>query len=411
MSIPQFDNPLERLSVLPNAMNWRDTWVSGTQYFMNDVVTEPNSTVTYILVGVTSLLSTENPATDPLWTVLSATTTGVTGVQQGAGISITGSSTNPTISNAGIISILPGVNINIDDVDPQNPIINCTAVQEIIGGVGITVAGLPNPIVTNTGVRTLTVGAGLSSSGGPHPGLANTGVVSIEAGDGIEVLGLPNPIITNTGVFSIIAGENCTISPLNGKGDVTVNALAPQLTRAWTFINTAAGITTDPFPIPAADTVTGTSGTGTFLLGFNLVDDSIFKTYLADGAPDPNGVFLIDMTAYNLLYIGNGDSGLNDIDGVPPYALTFQLRDTTTAGGPYSYTLTSFAANISNSGPNGVKYPFPVTLGQFYFDVNFARGAGMRTIDEIIIVNNLTSPLELITGNNVYAVYYPRGPE
>ena len=402
MSIPQFDNPLERLSVLPNVINWKGEWVTGTQYYMNDVVVEPVSTTTYILTGATAIFSETTPSSDPLWTVFSGTADGVTSIQEGAGISITGSTTNPTISNTGVLEILPGININIEGT--TNPIISCSAIQEIISGnSGISIFGLPNPIISNTGVRTITVGAGLSSSGGPNPSLVNTGVISIDQGEGIEVLGLPNPIVSNTGVLQIIAGDNVTVSPPNGKGNVTVNANVPQLTVVLNLGNIpGATMTTTPYPVPAAVIPPGTPtpGLAQFLVWPTVsLADGIFKTFLANGTPDTNGIFLIDMTSYSLVFTGTGD-----ISGNLPLAIQFQFIDQTTAGGPFSYLTSSFVANV----PNGT-FPFPFNLGQLYFDVSAARTAGLRTVDTMNIINNFTSTIQLTTGSAPYAVYYPNG--
>lgn len=397
MSIPQFDNPLERLAVLPNVMNWKGLWDTGNQYYMNDVVVEPVSTATYILTGITALLSTVTPSSDAQWTVFAGTADGVVSVSGGAGISITGTSTNPIINNTGILDISGGTGISIDKTSPQNPIINCSAFTQIIPGDGITIAGIPDPIITNNGVRTLTQGSGivLSSTTG-NISISNSGILSIVEGVGVGITPGQNPTISNTGVISITPGDNITNT--GTESEVILNALTPSLSQ---FCNTEIMIlTTDPFPIPAA--VAGppsVPGIGNVTL-FAGDPSPFFANLLLNGGPTSAGVFMIDMNGINMLYTGSGDVSGND-----PYVTQIQFVDSTTAGGPYYYLADSVTANRYSA----VIFPFPFTLGMVLFGLNDARTAGLRIINSFNIINHMFSEIELLGGSGVYATYYPNG--
>jgi len=62
MSLDSLSNPFERAATLPTVMVYRGTWVSGGQYYVNDVVTSPEDGQLYML-GLTALISTVDPAT------------------------------------------------------------------------------------------------------------------------------------------------------------------------------------------------------------------------------------------------------------------------------------------------------------------------------------------------------------
>jgi hypothetical protein len=394
MSIPQFDNPLERLAVLPNVINWKNGWVDGTQYFMNDVVVEPSSTASYILTGATSLLSTVNPASDPLWSILAGTTQGIVSVNAGAGISITGPPINPYINNIGILDISGGNAITIDKTSPQNPIISCSAFTQIIEGLGITVAGIPDPIITNNGVRTLTQGAGIviSSTTG-DVSISNSGIIDILEGTGVSISLGQTPTISNTGVISITPGDN--ISNTGTASEVILNALIPSLSQ-FCNVNVIV-LSTVPFPIPAS-TGTATPGVGNVVIEGGA-PSSFFANILANGGT-LGGLFMIDLNGFSMLYTGSGA-----VTGFAPFVTQIQFVDSTTAGGPFYYTADSASANRYS----GVIFPFPFSLGVIRFVVADARATGMRQVDSFNIINNMSSEVELLGGSSAYATYYPQG--
>lgn len=62
MSLDGLSNPLERAGILSGMMNYRQQWVTGTQYYVNDVVTSPSDGQLYML-ALRTLLSNQDPAT------------------------------------------------------------------------------------------------------------------------------------------------------------------------------------------------------------------------------------------------------------------------------------------------------------------------------------------------------------
>ena len=75
-------------------------------------------------------------------------------------------------------------------------------VTSITGGTGISVTGTSTvPIVTNTGVTSVTAGIGISISGSSTPTITNSGVTSLTAGTGISLTGTSSvPIVNATSV-------------------------------------------------------------------------------------------------------------------------------------------------------------------------------------------------------------------
>lgn len=104
MSLVTIVNPLTRLNVLPNGMNWRGGWSATEQYYKNDVVVSNINQSSYILTGETTSYGGNDPTTNPLWVELSSQSTGIVSVNAGTGISITGNQGTPIVNANNIYS-------------------------------------------------------------------------------------------------------------------------------------------------------------------------------------------------------------------------------------------------------------------------------------------------------------------
>ena len=422
MSLTPLDNPLERLGVNPNGMNWRGLWSATDQYYLNDVAVSPMNNASYILNGKTALLDGGDPSMNPDWIELSATTTGVASVNAGVGIAMTGTGTNPIVNNAGVITITAGIGLQ-NTGTATNPILNNVGVVSAVAGAGIQITGTTNPVITNTGIRTITGGAGLSVSAGNNPSIVNTGLISAVAGTGISVsagqtptiantgvisLGVgsgiantgtaTNPVVENTGILTITAGTG--IASTGGQNPTLSATIFPRLSRV-VVLNTGifgANPMDSVALTPANISIAQVSTAGT-KLGNDLLN----------GVPDPNGTWLVDFSALKFINIAGQFS--------PPASITITLVDTTMAT---SYLLSNAEggsilalaqAPANGSGIGGANAQ-PFGFGKVAFNITALRGSGLREINEIHFTNNTTGVWWITTNPNVlFAEYYPLGLE
>ena len=177
MSLTTLQNPLNRLNVLPNTMNWRGGWDVSEQYYLNDLVSSPIDSFSYILT-ITSLLGGTDPSLSPEWTRLT-----------------------PVTGSGEIIFVGQGDGIIVDETDPSIPVVINDGVITFTAGIGLTNSGTPtDPIFDNTGVLLITTATGLNNIGtAQEPELENTGVLSLAVGTGLSLINpVPNPSIINT---------------------------------------------------------------------------------------------------------------------------------------------------------------------------------------------------------------------
>jgi hypothetical protein len=425
MSLTPLDNPLERLGVNPNGMNWRGLWTATEQYFLNDVAVSPMNNASYILNGKTALLDGGDPSLNPDWIELSATTTGVASVNAGVGIAMTGTGTNPIVNNTGVITITAGTGLN-NTGTATNPILNSTGVIAPIAGAGIQITGTAtNPIITNSGIRTIVGGAGLSVSTGNNPSIVNTGILSLTAGSGLASSGGQNPTLTNSGVLSFTAGTGLAntgtatnpvvdntgilsitagtgIASTGGQNPTLSATIFPRLSRIVVFnvgffgANPMDTITSGP---PNNITISQCG------LGTKIGQD------FANGVPDPDGTWLVDFSPLKFINIAGAFT--------PPASLTITLVDSSTGGGPYSYLMSNAEGGsvlalaqtpANGSGIAGNAQPFG--FGLVAFNINAIRASGLRQLNEIHITNNTGGIWWVCTNPNaLFAQYYPLGVE
>jgi hypothetical protein len=418
MSVQGLQNPFERLSVLPTTVSWRGTWVDSETYFKNDVVVSPVNASSYILTGTTSVNQNGlEPSVSPLWSQFSNTSTGIESVN-GLAPGIFVNNTNPLqpiISNTGVLTVTAGAAINVINTDPQNPIIESTAISALAQGTGIQIGGTPQiPIITNSGVLQIIGGVGMSVSNPTGDvTVSNTGLISVIAGAGIQVIDPDpsNPTIGNSGVISLATGaglastggQNPNISntgvlsvlPLDTS--VTIDNTDPQnpiISSEAPFLSVFSLSTSYPNVV----ILPNASG----LLLVNTAGSGLFAQYVLNGAPNPQGAFLIDFTSLSLNFI-QGSSQVTSA----PFSLNY--KDFTTVGGPYTYTSTTFPSNYFLS--LGQTYPLQASLSQSYFNVAEARATGMRVVTHIQLTNGTNANMTVATSGGFFAVYYPNGVE
>jgi hypothetical protein len=382
------DNPIERLGILPNAMNWRGGWLATEQYYQNDVVISPVNNASYILNGVTALLGGVDPTINPDWIELSSTSTGVLQVNAGAGIIITGTGTVPVINNDGVITLTtpPSSGITIGG-SAQNPTVSNSGVITLINGPGIAITGSPNvPIISNNGVVSVTAGSGIQIGGGDpkNPIVVNDGVLSVaSAGTGITVTGGtgPNPTIQNDGVLTVAAGSGVTITGTAQNPIISATSTPSTLTVMNLFTNVPIG--GSALTIPA---------TGSLNVTAVLLSPFIVNAF-ANGTGDPNGTFVFD------------------------FHLTFYTSGLLLATAQFDYTFSDGTNNYlvpaTEGGEQLVLFGFTTcvfTMNRLVVPLSNIRGSGVTNITRLIITNNTTLPFTLYSAPLTHCpVYYPDG--
>jgi hypothetical protein len=413
MSIQGLQNPYERLQVLPTTMNWRGTWLVTQTYFKNDIVISPANGASYVLANQTAVGGGPDPSVNPEYVELSPLSTGIIGITAGTAIGLSGPPNNPTITNNGVRTVDgDGVTVVVDNTDPNNPVISSNSITILQPGSGISIdnANPQIPVVSNTGVRQIlpadtsvnisnptgivtisangligvTPGLGISLTGSPqNPEIANAGVVSLDVGSGLSSTGGVNPTISNTGVLTVSPADSSIIASGTAQ-NVTLRTSAPVLVRAFSA-NIISGV-------PSAGPGLSTG----FAVGMPA-SPNIFRDYLANGAPDPTGIFIIDMTQIILQFTAAGAAQV--LQNV------FTVRF---SNGATSYTSSSI---LNNNYLNvGSSYPVVASAGLVYLNVAEARTAGITALTGISLLNATNGDLQVLSGPaGVNATYYPLG--
>lgn len=183
------------------------------------------------------------------------TNNGVLDLTAGAGIAITGTKANYTISatnSADVLSVGAGTAISITGT-AQNPIVNNTGVVAINSGTGISVSsatGSPTIALQNVGtagtythptsITTDAQGRVVSAVIGTSP------VVSVSGGTGISITGTATaPIVNNSGLLGLTsanAGTNITITgsataPIISASSIPASIANTPLGMTWSDTN------------------------------------------------------------------------------------------------------------------------------------------------------------------------------
>lgn len=396
MSVQGLQNPFQRLAALPTVVNWRGTWLITQTYFLNDVVISPFNAASYILTGQTSVTGGLDPSLSTLYQEISPLSTGITGIQQGTGILITGPANNPTITNNGVQTLVgDGVTIVVDNTNPNQPSISSNSITILQHGTGISIdnSNPQIPVVTNSGVRQilaadvsvnvsnptgvvsisangllgLTQGPGIviDTTSAQNPTISNSGVISLAVGNGLSTTGGVNPSIANTGVLTVAAADTSIIVSGTAQ-NVILRTSAPVLTRIF---NVSLPPVSDFSPI--------SPGFPLIMQGASPPLPNIFTDYLANGAPDAQGIFMIDLNGLSLIFQAAGaPSVVQNIYTVAFYDSVLSLE--------YQ------SATILNQSYLTLGQAFPITTlqGSVYFNVADARTVGLRQLTSIRIYNN-----------------------
>jgi hypothetical protein len=297
----------------------------------------------------------------------------------------------------------------------EDPILNCTLLDQVIPGPGINVFGIPSPVIANTGVVLLQSGAGVTVDfqpfGVPGPSgigngvatITNTGIVDMDSGEGIAVAGgqiksiqnfglediiastgITNtgttkaPVLENGGVISI-APANSSVTITGGPSHVELSSNTPQKTNVW-LANSA--MTMAPNPV----------NNGTGVIAITQTVGTLWESCLETGQPFSSGVFTLQMPfTFRLDY--SFISGTN---------LTFTLFDSTTNS---SYSLSHNVYPLDVVGPG--KYLI-YKLGTVVIDLAALRATGFRKLTSI---NMLAGSLVIIRlqdiGGPAFATFFP----
>lgn len=201
-------------------------------------------------------------------------------------------------------------------------------VNSITGGAGITVTGTTTvPIVSNTGVVSLISGTGIGITGTTTPTITNNGVTSITAGTGIAVTGTASiPIVglsasnrvngpnllpnTNWQLHSQLPGSTSSTSAFNQAGtgyqnQVTVSSFTTTNAQPTFFTSNTQQLQNGSV-VTFGPGLGGLSGYGLRVIG--LVSNTSFLCQLPFGAVSPGSSSVI--TAFP---VGASDLGVSSL--------------------------------------------------------------------------------------------------
>jgi hypothetical protein len=384
---------LDALIALPTTMMWRGLWNISIQYVKNEVVVSPLDNRTYILLDTASLDGLD-PSLNPAWYVFTGIGgAGVGTVQTGIGITNIGSNTNPTLENSGIIEVKQGTGgISITGT-LNNPIINCLGVNGFNQGLGILING--NEIINN-GIRHIAVGGGLTLSGLFDKTLNTNSILSVTTGQGISNIGTAqSPILDNIGVTQLTTPVGgLTLSATTGPITCSNNGVLTLTAGSGISITGNTISTSEAILCKLFNTITSSSGFPLDKFGQAFVDFTVtspfFNSCMLNGAPDPNGLFTIDLSSFS--FYTYGDTLISTLS-----LLIFAI-DTTTN--------TSYQITGNRSYPFNPVAFYP-TLGIINMPpVSILRAAGMRSLTRLQF-STLNAEYILTSTGPVTAIYYP----
>lgn len=329
----ELDTPFERLAALPQMMSWFGEWNATDEYYQNNVVIDPITTGSYIYTGFSAAIRGGLPPSQvigpSIWTAFGSTVaSGVQQLKEGDGIKIDGSDTVPTVSNTGVLTIIPegslqnigtsqfpvliyensitqvqqGLGIGVDNTDPNQPQINNTGILDIYPGEGISVTGENDLTLENSGVILVVAAPGTEiqiTGTNQNPVVNSTALVSITESVGIaKEPGLPanEPQLNNTGVHSIIPRNIAVASGFPGPGD-----------KQLRLINSVKTLVFNSQDLVMTPTTLVNNGD----VGFIPITQSVgtfWANAMENAPPTPNdnqGTFLLDLA---LKFTGTGTS-------------------------------------------------------------------------------------------------------
>lgn len=262
MALAPLENPLQRLTSLPNSMNWRGGWDVTQQYYLYDVVVSPTDGNPYIL-SVTALLGGADPALSatPDWEIVAASGSGVVSITADPtlGVQNVGTAQNVVLVNTGVLSITADPVTGINNTGtPSDPILVNTGVISIATDpvTGLQNTGTAtNQVLVNTGVLGITAQNGCTNAGtAQNPIIENSGVISCTAQNGCTNTGTATaPVIENTGVLTVTAATSPSGITIGGSTANPTIAFTPLAQGTQQFLNPSVSeVITLPFNITSA---------------------------------------------------------------------------------------------------------------------------------------------------------------
>jgi len=415
MSLSALRNPFTSLKNLESVMSWSGVFDPNVSYFKNDIVVSPITLSSYILNKTSS--SGQDPSLGGGWTLFGLSGGGVQVAKGSTYIDVSGSGTNPTVSNLGVIETILTYPL-YNSGDAQNLIIDSDCIATIQQGTGISVNGTE---ISNLGVgSSISGGTGIQVDFDPNLGTANvtnTGVVEIQPADQYITVTGPksSQTIGNGGILNIIAGSNLTNIGTSTDPKIQNDGVITLTSPTNTVVNT--GTVTRQKLSAAVPILTRCFESATFnkslsssnynLIWYDLVQDvGLFQTCLEGGTPYSTGVFYIDLSYLLLVYSRVWWVGATAFSSL---LITF-YDGATTPGTLFQYTLPIAGNRFTGPTPN---QPGAGTSPcKVAFDLAVARTKGLRAVTSISIDSPfvLGPKLPVATGS-IFGIYYPNGRE
>lgn len=415
----ELGTPLQRLAALPQMMAWRGEWNATDEFFRNNIVVDPTTTGSYVYTGFSASISGGLPPSQvigpSIWTAVGTNVAaGVQVVREGAGIIVDGSDTTPTINNNGVITLTAEGGLgNIGTA--QYPILVLeNSLLQVQAGLGISVSGGAVPTISNTGIVNLLPGAGISITGDGDVTAANTGVISITAAPGtaLTITAGQNPTITNTGAFSVSPGLGIAIGgvapnepQIDNAGVISIVPHNIQVTGGFPApgdkqLAMLNPIRTLVFPTGPLAMVPSTiiSLNSSALIDITQSPGTLWASIMQNGLPYSTGIFMVN---FALKFTGTASSSYPNI--------TLFLQDNTQSPtvelGPFIAVAKGGAIGLSSLVPERT-YLFPDCA----INIAQARALGFRRLTGLRVFQgaNLTNPsiIRLTSSGNCWATYF-----
>jgi hypothetical protein len=183
----------------------------------------------------------------------------------------------------------------------------------------------------------------------------------------------------------VAAADNSIVVDNTDPQNPAIRTTTPVLARC--FINNAAQ---QPNDVATPNT--------SFNVGVSLPPlPNIFNDYLANGAPDPTGIFMIDFTQMLFYFFASG--------AVVGNVFYVAFYDSVNNHEYVSSTVLNTSYLVV-----GQAYPITATPGMVYFNVADARAIGLRTVSILRIYNNTNANMAIQNLSSlINGTYYPLG--
>lgn len=221
---------------------------------------------------------------------------------------------NTAITGNLIANTITAVSVNAGNV-----------LNNITAGTGILKTGTAqNPIISNSGVLSINSGNSGITIGGlaSNPTISNTGLLGLQssnAGTGISITGTTtNPLIALSNVGTAGNYTYPTAITTNAQGQITsITSGSTPITTPQIKLSLLGIGANSTFPISGGQ------------LGYQscvFYNNALYQDFVNGGSPDPNGVWVIDLTPLSLLLSGTSNTGVinvgmgNNIDSTVYYS-------------------------------------------------------------------------------------------